>query len=109
MKKSLLAIMLGAVLVLGACGGGNKADNNNAGNNGTPTAVDAEKIINNKCIQCHGGNLQGQGNAPGIATIGGTMTEADIHDVVVNGKGTMPPVLKGDEADAVAKYLANKK
>lgn len=109
MKNKFLGVLFGAALVLGACGGGgDKANDNNAG--GDTASVDAEKIVNNSCVSCHGNNLEGRGNAPAIDTIGATMSEDQIHDVIINGQGAMPPgLIKGDEATAVAKYLAEKK
>lgn len=107
MKKTLLAMMLGAVLVLGACGGG-KTDKPK--DEGTSSALDGEAVYKQSCVSCHGGNLEGK-SAPALATIGATMSESEIHDVVVNGKGGMPAILKGKEAeaDAVAAWLATKK
>lgn len=111
MKKTLLALALGAVLVLGACGGNNTDQKtNDSANGGQTAAVDAEKVVNQRCITCHGGNLEGAGNAPALANVGGHLSEAEIHDVIINGKGTMPPgIIKGEEAEAVAKWLAEKK
>ena len=55
MNKKLLALIFGAGLVLAACGGNNNAanDKNTSTNTGTTTetaSVDAEKIVNAKCI-----------------------------------------------------------
>lgn len=111
MKKKLLAAVFGAVLVLGACGGGNdKSSNNDEGAAGGDVAtVDAEKIVNNKCIACHGGNLEGA-SGPALDKIGAKLSEEDIHHVIENGQGGMPPgIIKGEEADAVAEWLAAKK
>ena len=111
MNKKLLGMMLGAALVLGACGGGNKTDNDqNAG--GTSTSEDAEKIVSSNCTTCHGGNLEGRGNAPALANIGSELSQDEIHDIVANGQNGMPPFkdsLSDDEITAVAKYLADKK
>ena len=92
MKNKLLATLFGAALVLGACGGGddNAAPKDDAANdNGAATTdVDAEAVVQQSCASCHG----------------------EIHDVIVNGKGAMPPgIIQGEEADAVAAWLAEKK
>ncbi len=112
MKIKFLAIMFAAILVLGACGG-NKANDADKGTTGTGTetaSVDPEKVVQTSCINCHGGNLEGKGGAPALAKVGDHMTEAEIHDVIVNGRGGMPPgIIKGAEADAVAKWLSEKK
>ncbi|MFC5604664.1 cytochrome c551 [Sporosarcina koreensis] len=106
MKNKLVAIMFGAALVLGACGGGNK---NNAGE-GTTAGVDADKVFQANCATCHGGNLEGRGTAPALANIGSQLSESEIHDIIENGKDGMPGgLIKGEELDAVAKWLAEKK
>ncbi|WP_153732021.1 cytochrome c551 [Sporosarcina obsidiansis] len=113
MKNKFLATLFGAALVLGACGGGdnNASEPADTGkDNGAETSgVDAEKVVQTSCINCHGSNLEGQGNAPALNDVGSRLSQDEIHDVIVNGKGAMPPMLKGDEADAVAAWLAEKK
>jgi cytochrome c551 len=113
MKIKFLAIMFAAILVLGACGG-NKAVDKDANGGATPgtetAAADPEKLVNTSCISCHGGNLEGKGGAPALNKVGDHMSETEIHDVIVNGRGGMPPgLLKGAEAEAVAKWLSEKK
>ncbi len=112
MKNMLLAVMFGAVLVLGACGG-DKADKENTGTTtGSETSsVDAEAVVQKSCIGCHGGNLEGAGNAPALSDVGSRLSESEIHDAIVNGlPGGMPAgLIKGEEADAVAKWLSEKK
>jgi len=110
LKKKLLAAMFGAVLVLGACGGGDKAKEDVGTTPSTETAsVDAEAVVNKSCVSCHGGNLEG-GGAPAIDKIGATLSEEEIHTIIIEGQGGMPPgIIKGEEAEAVAKWLAEKK
>lgn len=106
MKNKLVAVMFGAALVLGACGGGN----DNAGE-GDTASVDPDKVFQNSCATCHGGNLEGRGTAPGLANIGSELSESEIHDIIENGtpNGMPPGLIKGEELDAVAKWLAEKK
>ena len=112
MKKKLLAAVFGAVLVLGACGGGGdkSKEKEEAAPSGETASVDAEKIVNNKCIACHGGNLEGA-SGPALDKIGATLSEDEIHDVIVNGQGGMPGGIIKDEEEvtAVAEWLAAKK
>ncbi|MFD1206723.1 MULTISPECIES: cytochrome c551 [Sporosarcina] len=110
MKNKLVAVMFGAVLVLGACGGGNKTDNNNAGGD-TASGVDADKVFQANCATCHGGNLEGRGSAPALANVGSELSESEIHDIIENGTPNGMPggLISGDELDAVAKWLAEKK
>lgn len=112
MKSKLLAVVFGAVLVLGACGGdkADKADKEPA-TGGETASVDAEAVVSKSCIMCHGGNLEGQGNTPGLADIGARMSEEEIHTIIEKGTtGGMPGgLIKGEEATAVAKWLSEKK
>lgn len=111
MKAKLLAAIFGTVLVLGACGGGkDNGAGTNDGTGGETASVDAEKIVNQKCISCHGGNLEGASGPP-LDAIGAELSEDEIHDIIINGtSGGMPPgIIKGEEADAVAAWLAEKK
>lgn len=114
MKNKLLATLFGAALVLGACGGGDDkasdapADTNDSG--AETSSVDAEKVVQTSCVSCHGSNLEGQGNAPALDKVGASMSKDEIHDVIINGQGGMPGgMIKGEEADAVAAWLAEKK
>lgn len=116
MNKKLLAVIFGAGLMLAACGGNNdkevgKDNTNNAGTTTNQTAsVDAEKIVNSKCIACHGNNLEGQGNFPALNNVGSRLSEDEILNVIENGRGGMPAgLVTGDDAKAVAAWLAEKK
>lgn len=110
--KKLLMVMMGVTLsiILAACGGGN-ADKENEGS-GDTTAVDAEALVNKSCIGCHGDNLEGKGNASSLNDVGSRLSEDEILDVIENGrtdKGMPAGLYKGEEAEAIAKWLADKK
>ncbi|WP_342566930.1 cytochrome c551 [Psychrobacillus sp. FSL K6-4046] len=116
MNKKLLAVIFGAGLMLAACGGGDdEAKDTGTTDTGTTdstetASVDAEKIVNSKCISCHGGNLEGQGNFPALADVGSRLSEDEILDVILNGRGAMPgKIIEGADAEAVAAWLAEKK
>lgn len=119
MKKKLLALFMGSALLLSACGGGG---NDTAEQPTEPTepaegteeqapAVDvaaAEGLYAQSCASCHGQNLEGV-VGPELAAIGNKLDAAGIENVIVNGQGAMPPgLLKGDDAKAVAEWLAAK-
>jgi cytochrome c551 len=105
MKKSLLALIFGAGLVLAACGGGSDESTGDA------TKPEGEKITMQKCATCHGGNLQGMGNTPALNDVGSRLSEAEILDIIENGtsKGMPGGIVKGDEAKKVAEWLAQQK
>ena len=106
MKKSMLAIVFGSALVLAACGGG---DENSSGS--TSTQSKGEKVVKTSCATCHGGDLQGMGNTPSLNDVGSRLTEAEILDVIKNGKtGGMPSgLISGADAEEAAKWLAEQK
>ncbi|QDQ00075.1 cytochrome c [Lysinibacillus fusiformis] len=107
MKKAMLTLVFGSAIFLAACGGGEKtATNNNEG----ATAPDGEAIAMKSCITCHGGELQGQGNAPALNDVGSRLSEEELLDIINNGRGKMPGgLVKGADAEAVAKWLASQK
>ncbi|WP_458411873.1 cytochrome c551 [Schinkia sp. CFF1] len=121
MNKKLLALFMGSALVLGACGGGGdtaKEPANNAGNTGTteqaaPAADDvsakAEGIFKQSCASCHGQNLEG-GVGPDLTKVGTRLDQAGIENILANGRNAMPAgLIQGDDAKAVAEWLAAKK
>jgi len=120
MKKTFMMMLLGAGLVLGACGGGNdnagtdNNNNNNGGNNNgngaaTDTSAHAQDVLNQSCISCHGSNLEG-GVGPKLQDVGSRLSEDEIRNTIKNGKGQMPPgLISGQDLDDVAKYLSEQK
>jgi cytochrome c551 len=104
LKKKLLALLMGTSLALAACGGGG----DEAGG-GDTAGADPEKLYNQKCSSCHGGNLEG-GVGPKLSDAGSRLSQEDIEKILAEGKGSMPPkLLEGDDASAVAEWLSNKK
>lgn len=88
------AMILGAVLLLAACGGGGSASDSKA-----------EALYQAKCANCHGKDLEGGISVPMI-NIGSQMSVKEIEEVTIDGIGTMPgKLLIGDDAKAVAKWL----
>ena len=100
MKKRLVATIVLTASMLMAC----SAEEETTTSEGP---VDGEKVVTASCATCHGGNLQGKGNTPALNDVGARLTEAEILDIIENGKNNMPPgLLKGEEAEAAAKWLA---
>lgn len=119
MKKWLLAVLFGAVLVLGACGGDEDASQEPADTDdaGTEEATDGgeavdtaagEEVYQANCAMCHGADLAGAAG-PDLTTVGGTYSEEEIADIVTNGKGSMPAQsVAGEDLDALTAWLAEK-
>jgi cytochrome c551 len=136
MKQLLFALFLGLILVLGACGGGGDDgatdENNNeeateeqtdenadegadegngdSGEEGTVDTAAAEKVFQNNCASCHGGDLGG-GMGPALTNVGADHSADDIVEIIKNGKGSMPAQdqVSDEDADLVANWLATKK
>ncbi|AWO74759.1 cytochrome c [Geobacillus thermoleovorans] len=110
MKWKLAAMFLGVSLALAACGGGgDNAGNNNGNNGGGDTAASAEQIFKQNCASCHGQDLSG-GVGPNLQKVGSKYSKDQIKDIIANGRGAMPAgIIKGEDADKVAEWLAAKK
>ncbi|WP_160722671.1 cytochrome c551 [Bacillus sp. USDA818B3_A] len=115
MKKKLSALLLGTSLVMGlaACGGGDKDESKNTDNGGTTKTTetaDAQKIYDQKCSSCHGGDMKGA-MGPNLTKVGSKYSKDEILDILKNGKsGGMPAgLVTGDDAETMASWLAAKK
>src|SRR5690625_3813339 len=121
MKKWLMAVLFGTLLVVGACGGGvdddasepaadNAEDTEEAGESddgGDAEENDeAEELYANSCASCHGDDLSGN-SAPDLTNVGADHSADDILDIIDEGPGAMPGgLLSGDDAQVVADWLA---
>ena len=131
MKKSLLALIFGSAIFLAACGGGDEEGTNDTttGTNDTETeqttenkttdtdeaatetaSAQGEELVKSNCTTCHGGNLEGMGSTPSLADVGSRLSEDEILNVILNGRGGMPAgLLQGEDAEAAAAWLAQQK
>lgn len=122
-----MAVLFGTMLVLTACGGAGDndtqepADTNDEGteesaddggaedstdDGGTVDTAAAEDLYRSSCASCHGEDLSG-GAGPALENVGSDMSADEIKDIIENGQGSMPAgLLSGDDADAVAEWLA---
>lgn len=108
MKKWLMAVMFGAVLVLGACGGGDDGASEDTGGE-TVDASEAESIYKDSCASCHGGDLEG-GAGPELSSIGDSLSQDEIESVVEEGPGGMPAgLVSGDDLTTLAEWLSEQK
>ncbi|MGG1559676.1 MULTISPECIES: cytochrome c551 [Geobacillus] len=111
MKWKLAAMFLGVSLALAACGGGgdNAGEKNDGSNGGGDTAAAAEQIFKQNCASCHGQDLSG-GVGPNLQKVGSKYSKDEIKNIIANGRGAMPAgIIKGEDADKVAEWLAAKK
>src|SRR5699024_12299212 len=90
MKKWLMTVVFGSMLVLGACGGGgdNGASNNaaNGNNRGNPVdASEAEEVYKENCASCHGEDIEGE-TVSELKTVGADMSEDEIDIQFEDGR-----------------------
>lgn len=72
-------------------------------------AMKPEELYTAKgCIGCHGDQYQG-GVGPALKGIGDKMSPEEIKEVLVNGKGAMPPGLVAGQEDEMVKWLSELK
>jgi quinoprotein glucose dehydrogenase len=62
------------------------------------------------CQTCHGKDLSGTGAAPSLLGMGPRLTEAYVHEIVLQGVGRMPPVqhISDEEISTITAYLKDK-
>lgn len=67
-----------------------------------------EDIYKNTCIGCHGDSYQG-GMGPSLKGTG--LSKDEVKDIIVKGKGSMPPqtALKPEQVEAMADFISNLK
>lgn len=77
------------------------------------TIAKGEEVVKQSCTSCHGGNLQGQGSAfPALDKLGEKMSEEEILKIInegIPGTGMPGGLVKGEDAEAAAAYLATLK
>jgi|SRR5690625_3694303 len=72
-------------------------------------AADPEEIFASSCAGCHGQDLSG-GAGPDLTKVGSELSSDEIHDIIMNGQGTMPGGLVGnEEADLLTEWLSEMK
>ncbi|WP_242222927.1 cytochrome c550 [Bacillus cereus group sp. BfR-BA-01380] len=75
----------------------------------TQTAAKPEEIVKQSCTSCHGDQLQGA-VGPNLQKVGGKLSKDQIQEVIVKGRGNMPPgLIPADQASKVADWLSKKK
>src|SRR5690625_7689800 len=83
-----------AVIIFSFLGVQNRADitseNNNDNNEPTEISLeDAEEIYQNKCASCHGDDLVGDDNTPGLSEVGSKLSEEEIETINNEGQDNM--------------------
>jgi mono/diheme cytochrome c family protein len=77
----------------------------------TQESLKGEKIYRNHCMVCHGAHLEG-GLGPVLEHVGSFQSKEQIHFIITNGRGTMPPFanyLDEGSIQILAEWLSSKK
>lgn len=107
MKKKLLTILFGSMLVLAACGGGDadESEGNGGADNGADETAHGEELYLQNCSQCHGNDLQG-GTGPSLEDVGSEYDTGEIVTIIQEGLPAMPAInMDDDDAQAIADWL----
>lgn len=93
--------------------GRSNGDNNAVGESGGEGQVEVsggELLYRQSCLSCHGADLSGR-SGPNLQKVGSTYSEAEIKDIIQNGKGRMPSFksrLTDEQLDELTQWLATK-
>lgn len=104
-RKKLFTILVVSLFLLtvSACSGSEGASN------GPTSDLNGQQIYGQSCSSCHGGDLR-SGYAPDLDQIGNKYSSEEIQDIIENGIGSMPKgIVKGEDAEKVADWLASQK
>lgn len=78
--------------------------------NEVPAIIDVDdpamNVAESACLGCHAADLSGQ-SGPALLGIGNKKTVEEIHEIILNGKGTGMPAQKGILTDEEIDQLAN--
>ena len=89
----LLIMAMGVLLVAGT------------GEQGEETVLTPEEIYAQNCLACHGENYEGA-MGPELVNVGDRLSEDEIREVLVNGRGAMPGNLVPNESlDEMVEWL----
>ncbi|MGC4377415.1 cytochrome c [Fictibacillus sp. Mic-4] len=107
MKKLIIITCL--ALSLAACAANKQTKEEKPGGGKVDTAA-AKQVFKQNCASCHGQNLEGTNAAPKLSDVGKKMSKDQILNQIKNGGGGMPGgLIKGNDAENVAGWLASKK
>ncbi|MCU9612966.1 cytochrome c [Caldibacillus lycopersici] len=98
-KWSYVLLTIIGLFGLAACSSGNESKE----------PLTGEELFVQSCASCHGADLK-SGYAADLDQIGTKYTAEEIEGIIINGYKKMPSgVLKGEDAEKVAQWLAEQK
>ncbi|GAK07236.1 cytochrome c [Geomicrobium sp. JCM 19038] len=111
--KKLLLITGALAFILGGCGGADDTEDpamdddgameeEAADDGGSVSAEEGMALYEQNCMSCHGGDFEGM-SGPALEGY----SEDEVLAAIQEGPGSMPAdIVTGEDADAVAKYVA---
>ena len=104
----ILIMVMGVLLVAGVSTIAIFYSKEAAEADGTPeeeVALSPEEIYTQSCMVCHGENYEGA-MGPALTGLGDRLSEDEIRDVLVNGRGAMPGnLIPGEALDDMIEWL----
>ncbi|WP_210365963.1 cytochrome c550 [Bacillus sp. REN3] len=67
-----------------------------------------EEFYQQTCAGCHGNQYEGV-SGPALKKVGGKYSKDEIKDILINGKGSMPPGLASGKEEEMAEWLSKMK
>lgn len=107
MRVPIIVSMLLTISMLTSC---NLKSASDTSSNPQVVPLEPEKIFQNTCSGCHGGNLQGN-IGPNLQKIGSKYSQQEIIKIIQSGKGKMPAQsqLSEEAKKSLAQWLSQKK
>ncbi|UYZ24449.1 cytochrome c550 [Mesobacillus jeotgali] len=68
--------------------------------------VNPEKFYQQSCAACHGNQYEGV-SGPALKGVGSKYSKEEIQDILVNGKGNMPPGMAAGKEAEMAEWIVN--
>lgn len=110
----ILSLILAASLIAGCGSSKSGGDNGQASPNeetqGDAIAAEAQEIYQNRCINCHGRDLEGRvGPNSNLQGIGSRLSVEEIAATIREGRSPMPAfqgILTEEEIQTIAEWLS---
>jgi cytochrome c550 len=68
--------------------------------------VNPEEFYQQSCAGCHGNQYEGV-SGPALKGVGSKYSKDEIKDILINGKGNMPPGMAAGKEEQMAEWITN--